>query len=283
MKNLQILSFALIATLFFASCSSDDDDNNSPTEPLVGDYLPSTAGNLWTYDVDNTSSSNPELDFVDETDFLKIATLTGNSFTLEVNNSGSAFGVMNDILSAGTLTIGESTLSYSGDLDIIDEFSSLTNEEISLQNVLLYDLNESNNSIMTQIGGSITEDLVVGDDTVPLTIDYTIATTKISTSNNMTVNGESYNNIIKTKLVLTLDIYATIPVFGNMAIIDNQEVVVINNYFSEDIGLIKSEAVQAYEMDSNFVALLENTSTNLGIATSFHMLNIQELKDSLIQ
>ena len=84
-------------------------------------------------------------------------------------------------------------------------------------------------------------------------------------------------------MVLSFDIYATIPVLGNMAIIDNQEVIVIENYFAEEVGLIKSEAVQSYEMDANFVALLENTQTDLGIETSFHMINEQELDDYLIQ
>lgn len=283
MKNLQILSFALIATLLLASCSSDDDGDNNSNEPIVGNYLPSIVDNLWTYDVDNESSTNPELDFVGETDFLKVGTSIGNSFTLVVNNGGLANGTMNDILSSGTLTIGESTLSYSGDLELLDEFSALTDQNISLQNILLYDLNASNNEIMTQISNTITEDLVINEDTVPLTIDYMITSSKTSTSNSMTINGESFSNVIKTKLVLSFDIYATIPVLGNMAIIDNQEVIVIENYFAEEVGLIKSEAVQSYEMDANFVALLENTQTDLGIETSFHMINEQELDDYLIQ
>lgn len=284
MKNLQILSFALISTLMLASCSSDDDDgDNNSNEPIVGNYLPSIVDNLWTYDVDNESSTNPELDFAGETDFLKVGTSNGNSFTLVVNNGSLANGTMNDILSSGTLTIGESTLSFSGDLELLDEFSALTDQNISLQNVLLYDLNASNNEIMTQISNTITEDLVINEDTVPLTIDYMITSSKISTSNSMTINGESFSNVIKTKLVLSLDIYATIPVLGNMAIIDNQEVIVIENYFAEEVGLIKSEAVQSYEMDANFVALLENTQTDLGIETSFHMINEQELDDYLIQ
>ena len=114
---------------------------------------------------------------------------------------------------------------------------------------------------------------------MPLTIDYTLTTSKISLLNNLSVNGQSYSNVIGSKLVLTLNIYATIPVFGNMAIIDNQDVIVINNYFAEDIGLIKSEAVQSYEMDSDFLALLETTSTELGIATSLNVSNVMELDD----
>ncbi len=284
MKNLRILSFALIATLLFASCSSDDDDGgNNDNEPITGNYFPSTVNDLWTFDVDNISSTHPELDFDEsKTDFLKVATSTGNSFTVEVNN-GLAYGTMNDILSVGTLTIGESTLSYSGELELPDEFSELSDESISLQNVLLYDLNASNNSVMTQVSNTIMEDIELNEDTVPLSIDYTLSTTKMSISNTMSVNGESYNNVIKTKLVLEVNIYATVPVFGNMTIIDNQEVLVIENYFAEDYGLIKSEAVQSYEMDSAFVALLNSTSTDLGVATSLHVVNTQELDDSLIQ
>ena len=283
MKYLQILSFALFSTLFFASCSSDDDGDNNEDEPITGNYFPSTVNDLWTFDVDNTSTTHPEINFADETDFLKVATSAGNSFTLEVNNGGLANGTMNDILSVGTLSIGESTLNYSGELELPDEFSGFSDETIALQNVLLYDLNASNNSIMTQVSNTIMEDIVLNEDTVPLSIEYTLTTSKINSVNSLTVNGESYDNVIKTELVLAVEIYATVPVFGNMAIIDNQEVLVIENYFAEDYGLIKSEAVQSYEMDSAFVALLNSTSTDLGVATSFHVVNTQELDDSLIQ
>ena len=276
MNNLRLIPVILIA-LFLASCSnSDDSDNNGP---IAGIYFPSNNTNIWTYDVDNTSTTNPELNFTNESDLLKVDTSTGNSFTLEVNNGALANGVMDDILSAGILTISESTLNYSGDLQLPDEFSGFSNQNISLQNVLLYDLNAANNSIMSQVSNSITEDLILNEESVPLTIDYTLTTSKISLLNNLSVNGQSYSNVIGSKLVLTLNIYATIPVFGNMAIIDNQDVIVINNYFAEDIGLIKSEAVQSYEMDSDFLALLETTSTELGIATSLNVSNVMELDD----
>ncbi len=268
----------LILTLLLGSCSNSDDSNDN-NEPITGNYFPSINTNIWTYDVDNTSNTDSDLNFTNAPDLLTIATSAGNSFTLEVNNGGLVNGTMNDILSIGMLTISESTLDFSGDLQLPDEFSGFSNQNIALQNVLLYDLNATNNSVMSQVSNSITEDLEINEETVPLTIDYTLTTSKISISNSLSVNGQTYNNVIKTKLVLTLNIYATVPVFGNMAIIDNQDVLVIDNYFSKDVGLIKSEAVQSYEMDSDFVALLESTSTNLGVATSFHVSNLQELDD----
>lgn len=284
MKNLRILSLALISMLFLASCSSDDDGGSTTNEPITGDYFPSTIDNQWIYSVDNTSSTHSELDFTDETDFLKVDTSTGNTYTLKVenNNNDIPYGSMNDMLSVGTLTIGESTLTYSGDLSLPDEFSGFSNQSISLQNVLLYDLNAADNAVMSEVSDTITEDLGLNEDTVPLVIDYILTTSKIGTLNSMTVDGEAYNNVVRTRLNLNVNIYATVPVFGNMSIINEQNVLIIDNYFAEDIGLIKSEAVQGYQMGDEFVALLNSTSTDLGIATSFQMQNIQELSDYLI-
>ena len=287
MKNLQILSFALIATFLLAGCSSNDDNDGGDynNDPIIGNYFPSVANNLWIYDVENTSSTNPEIDFDNESDFLKVNTATGNTFTLQVdnNNNDIPYGTMNEILSAGTLTMGESTLSYSGSLELPDEFSQFSNQTISLQNVLLYDLNASNNSVLTEVSDTIEEQLMLAENTVPLVIDYTLTTKKISTSNSMTVSGESYSNVIKTRLELNVTIYVVIPVLGNMNVISNQDVLVIDNYFAEDIGLIKSEAEQSYDINQAFLDVLNSFEPpiDLGIATTFQVENVQELDDYL--
>ncbi len=287
MKNLQILSFALIATLFFTSCSSDDDDNNS-NEPLVGNYFPSTQTNIWNYDVDNTSSTDPDLNFTDAPDFVSVATSNGSTFTVNVNNGGNANGIMNEILSNGTLTLGTSTLAYNGELDFLEDLQGITNETISFQNILLYDLNAANNTVMSEVSDVIAENIDLNGTIVPVTINYAIESKKLSLSNSMTVGGETFSNVIKTSLTLNLDIFASIDILGgnnplDYAIISDQNVYVIENYFAENVGLIKSEAVVSYNLAQQFIDLLALIPNNgLDISESYNVINEQEIDSYLV-
>lgn len=278
---------ALILILFVSACSDDSIDVDTSPSPLTGNYFPSANTNIWNYDVDNTNAANPEQNFENEPDFVSIATASEGVFTLEINNGGLANGAMNGILAVGVLNTDSSTLSYSGNLQLPGGFSDLSDQVIVLQDVLLYDLNASNGSLMSELTDSFTENLDLNGTMVPLTINYQLQTRKISTSNSMSVNGETYSNIIKTELVLNLNVYATIDLLGgnnpsNYDIIDNQDVLVIENYFAEDIGLIKSEAEQTYQIEEDFVDLLNFLSVDLGVPTSQSILNVQELDSYLL-
>lgn len=287
MKNLQILSFALMASLFFASCSSDDDDDNS-NEPLVGNYFPSTQTNIWNYDVDNTSSTDPDLNFTDAPDFVSIATTNGSTFTVNVNNGGNANGIMNEILSNGTLTLGSSTLAFNGELDFLEDLQGLSDETISLQNILLYDLNASNNTVMSEVSDTIDEIIDLNGTDIPVTINYTIESKKLGLSNSMNVGGETFSNVAKTSLTLNLDIFASVDILGgenpiDYAIISDQNVYVIENYFAENVGLIKSEAVVSYNLAQQFIDLLALIPNNeLDISESYHVINEQEIDSYLV-
>lgn len=289
MKNLQILSFVFIATLFFSSCSnsSDDDDGSSNNGPQTGIYFPSSVGDVWTYNVENTNQENSDLDY-STTDFMTVGTETGNSFTLIANNDLTpAGGTMNAILTTGTLTRGESTLSFSGDLQLSEEFSDFSLSSISLQNVELYDLSASNNEILSEFSNTLNEEFDLNGSVIPLTINYVVTTKKISTSNSLIVDGETYSNIIKTKLTLSLKVIASLDLLGlgnptDYDLLPIQEVLVIENYFAEEIGLVKSEAVQSYVLNEGLVSTLTNLNIDLGIPAVSHVENTQELDSYLI-
>ena len=287
MKNLQILSVALIATLFFASCSSNDDGDSNNNEPVIGDYFPSTVGNLWTYNVESVNQEDSDLDYT-TTDFMTVGAQTGNSFTLVANNNLTpAGGTMNAILADGTLAKGESTLSFSGNLELSEEFSNFSLSSISLQNVELYDLNASNNEVLSEFSNTLNEQFDLDGSMIPITINYALITKKISTSNSLTVDGESYSNVIKTKLILSLEVIAALDLLGtgnpsDYNLLPTQDVLIIENYFAENVGLIKSEANQSYVLNEGLVETLTSLSIDLGLPAESHVENTQELDSYLI-
>ncbi len=355
MKNLQILSFALIATLFFASCSSDDDDGDSGpsisliadsttiylgesvsftvfddsnnnvtanstlfvngleiTNPysfdtlgtfevsatynslttldisiavLSGDYFPTNESNIWTYDVDNTSIANPDINFTDVTDFLTIESAIGNDFIVNVNNGGNPNGFMNGFMRNGTLTMGQSTLSFSGIMELPEEFGYFSNQTIMLQNFVLYDLHATDNIMIDELIGEFEENLDLNGTAVPVTVEYELKSINIEAMNSFSVNEQSYENVVHTRISLNLNIFASIDLLGgnnptDYSIISNQDVLVIDNYFAQDIGLIKSIAIQGYQLEQQFLdvlALIPNNDFNL--PETMDVENIQDLDD----
>jgi len=287
MKNLHILFLTFAMSLFMSSCSTSDDDDNNNNEPLAGNYFPSANTNIWTYDVDNTSTTNPDLNFTDAPDFVIIETSSGNTFTIEVNNGGISNGIMNEFLGNGTLTRGDSNLSYSGNIELPGEFQNFTGETIMLQNFELYNLNASNNGVLDEVTDIIMEDLDLNGTIVPLTIEYMLTSQKISQMNSMSVNGQSYSNITRSRITLNMNIFASIDLLGgnnptDYSIINDQNVLVIDNYFAENFGLIKSEAVYSYELEQQFIDLLELIPNNIDVPESMNVVNVQDLDDAQI-
>lgn len=277
----------MVLSLILASCSSSDNNDSSNDEPLVGNYFPSVDTNIWTYDVDNTSTTNPDLNFTDAPDFVTVETSSGDTFTLEVNNGGIPNGIMNGFLSNGTLLRSDSALSFTGNLELPGEFENFTSETIMLQNFELYNLNAANNGQLDEVTDIIVEDLDLNGTIVPLTVEYMISSQKISQMNSMSVNGQSYSNITRSRLTLNMNIFASIDLLGgnnptNYSIINDQDVLVIDNYFAENFGLIKSEAVYSYELEQQFIDLLELIPNDLDVPESMNVVNVQDLDDAQI-
>ena len=279
----------LILALILGSCSNSDDgdDNNNTSNPLSGNYFTSTVGDLWTYNVEGTNSNDSNLNF-SETDFISVATSAGSDFTLVANNNNSpAAGTMNAILVNGTLTRDDSTLKFSGDLDLPSEFSDFSSTTISLQDVLIYDLNASNNSTLSEVTGSFTQDLDIEGNILPLIVTYTLTTKKISNMNSLTVDGEVFSNVFKGELNISMNVVTSIDLLGlgnpvDYDVLATQDVLNIENYFAKDVGLIKSESYITYQLDQGLLAVLDNLQLDLGIPENLTVENTQEIESYLI-
>ncbi|MDO1500627.1 hypothetical protein Q2T40_10840 [Winogradskyella maritima] len=272
---LPILCLSIVAV----SCSGSD-DNDGPQEPVEANYYPSEASNTWFYNVENESTTNPEVNF-SESDLVTIASSNGGSFTIDVNNDAApSYGLMNSILNTGTITRGASTLSLNGSLPIPLELDGLTTTDIVLSNFVLYDLNVGNNSQLAATNGVINETVNVDGTDIPLTATYTITNTRRSDLNSLTVDGESFSNVIVTDIVLNLEITATVNVLGNpttQTLLVAQDVLTIRNYFAQDVGLIKSEADQSYELNQELITLLELGGLTIDFPTELSVSNTQDL------
>lgn len=275
--------FSILGLLIIVSCSSDD-DSNMQTDPISGNYFPSNADDTWVYNVENTSTSNPELEFTG-TDLVTINSVNGNSYTIEVNNGTfPPNGTMNSILNSGTLTKTESTLEFDGELPLLNQLDIISNTDITLTDFVVYDLNADSNSELISISNTISEDIDLEGTIIPITILYTITNTKKPNLNSLTVDGEVFNSVIQTEINLNLTVSATINILGNSTtqeLLEAQDVLTITNYFAEDIGLIKSEANQSFQLNEDLINLLALGGISIDFPTNGSVDNVQEI-DSYI-
>jgi hypothetical protein len=229
-------SFCLILICLINFACSEDDGTDLPgtTPPIeIDNYFPLVVGNTWDYT--NTVMSPEQDDFVaSETlsvvSFVELGPLEEYAFDSDnPQNSGPVISALDQ----GTLSKSGDQLIFNGDFEFeVEGFPSL---EIGLENAAIYDLSATNGTVLFSESGSADETI----QEVPITLDYEFETIMGETLNSYTVNGTTYNDVIHSQIILTLEIKAV--VFLEITVLTEQEVVVIDNYFAKDIGMISSE------------------------------------------
>jgi hypothetical protein len=271
------LYFAL-SLFLIVSCSSSD-DSGDPAEPIVGNYYPSDANNTWIYNVENSSADDPTLNATG-VDLVTVSA-SGNPFTIDVNSDTTPTnGLMNGILNSGALSRSASALGLNGFIDLPAELAILSSSSLNLTNFVLYDLNASTNQQLSVIDDVIVDTIDLNGSMIPISAVYRITSTKRNDLNSLTVDSDVFNNVISSEITVNLTVTATIDIAGSsttVTVINNQDVLTITNFFSEDIGLIQSEATQSYTLDPAFVNLLAVVNVTLDFPTSLTVDNVQEL------
>jgi hypothetical protein len=91
----------------------------------------------------------------------------------------------------------------------------------------------------------------------------------------MSVNGTAYTDVIHSQLLITASITTDITIVGftqEIPLLAPQEVIVIDNYWAKDIGLIKSDSQLDYSLE-DFSAL----GVTLPVPQSASILTEQDL------
>ncbi len=239
-----------------ASCTDDDandsngDDDGMQVNPLSGDFFPSKADNEWNYDV--TSKDNTTDETINATDRLFVDTPNETSFELDVNDNSISNGTMNSVLTNGILNKTDTTLSANGQL--VFSIDGLEDINIPYNNAVLLNTQAPDGSELSTFMGTINQTV----QSFPVTINYTLKTNHIKNWTSIDLNGQSYDEVTQANFVLTMVIDIALPLVGNRPIIDEQETLVINNYYGKNIGLIKSEADTTITLNSETLMLLQS-------------------------
>ena len=253
--------FLFLVLFIFFSCSSEDNESET-TDPVLtaSDFSPNSEGSYWVYNVDSTSSDLPEMDF-SSIDSLYIVSTSNAAYTLEANNGIGADGSMNSILTSGSLSTTDTTLIYSGALDL--PIDIVVDQALEISDLILIDLEADNGSVLSTIEGAFTETIDIQGSMIPINVNFELFSAKEDLYDSKIVNGVSYTNVYEGTLNFNLSVTGTITIFGfgqNINIIESQNILSIKYYYGANLGLLRAESEQGFELAPEVIALIDQTS-----------------------
>lgn len=253
--------YLFLVLFIFFSCSSEDNESET-TDPVLtaSDFSPNSEGSYWVYNVDSTSSDLPEMDF-SSIDSLYIVSTSNAAYTLEANNGIGADGSMNSILTSGSLSTTDTTLIYSGALDL--PIDIVIDQALEISDLILIDLEADNGSVLSTIEGAFTETIDIQGSMIPINVNFELFSAKEDLYDSKIVNGVSYTNVYEGTLNFNLSVTGTITIFGfgqNINIIESQNILSIRYYYGANLGLLRAESEQGFELAPEVIALIDQTS-----------------------
>ena len=252
----KLLYLALISVSLI-SCGSDDDSGNSDTNFI---YLPLSINNSWDYDVTTgTTVAN---------DNLMVSSENNGSFELTATPD-PANGLMSNFLSSGQLSLEDGKLLVNGNLGF--DFQGLSGFDITVTDAPVYDQNAGANEEIYTTSGTFTETV----DGIDLDINYTATNIQLADEPSITVAAGTFNDVLHSQTIVNVSISTEITVLGITQTIqlldpEDQDVIVVDNYWARDVGLIRSDNQLDYNLGS-FPGI------NLPFPQSANILTTQEL------
>ena len=241
MKKVNYLIYLFLAIVSF-SCSSDDENTHNETTSQDSLYFPLNPNSYWTYSNISEQGSTSDSLYFNGTQNQNGVTYTN----LDARTPATAF--MTNLLSQNLVRSNSSEFLLFGELSTppVEGFPEIS---IPLDNVVLFDTELPFNTVLSSFNGEI-EELI---NEILLVIEYAVKTEQKEHLDNYSVNGRVFDNVIKSRIVVTLAITAEIEVLPGVIlpvpILSNQEVLIVNNFFASNTGLIASEALTQYELE----------------------------------
>ena len=275
--------YLFLGLFIFFNCSSEDNESET-TDPVLtaSDFSPNSEGSYWVYNVDSTSSDLPEMDF-SSIDSLYIVSTSNAAYILEANNGIGADGSMNSILTSGSLSTTDTTLIYSGALDL--PIDIVVDQALEISDLILIDLEADNGTVLSTIEGAFTETIDIQGSMIPINVNFELFSAKEDLYDSKIVNGVSYTNVYEGTLNFNLSVTGTITIFGfgqNINIIESQNILSIKYYYGANLGLLRAESEQGFELAPEVIALIDQTSGGNEFPSSATVTGVEALINYVI-
>lgn len=236
---MRILIIFLCTIYLTTSCSSNDDEQIAANT----NHFPLTNNNSWKYKV-TVEDENEE-------DELKIdGTIVINNKTYHKMKANEPFfGFYSSSMNNNGVRQETGKIYLQGNFEPSDDLP--INLDIVLNDFVVLDANANAGVQLDILSGSFSQDL--GD--IPLTINYQLISESDGKLDSFTTTeNETFQDIIKTKIILKLNISTTqeiIPGFPpvTVQILPMQNVLVSTQYYANNVGMIYNNTNIQYQLN----------------------------------
>lgn len=233
------LLFAIAFLTVLISCSTNSDED--------GEYksIPLSNGNYWKYNVvTNGQTMRDSLYISNDT------TINTKSYKKFKTRNAPA-GFFSNSLNKNGLRKEGTSLLLTGTLAL--DFGVGVPINFNVSEFVIFNEAANYNQQLSSVSGSINQ--TIGN--FPLVIDYTLKSIDMGGLVCFTSNGHEYYNVRKVKTILNAKITTTttvvilgIPTPFVTTILSSQDVVVSNQYYASNIGMVYTNTLINYQLNS---------------------------------
>ena len=272
--------YLFLGLFIFLNCSSEDNESET-TDPVLtaSDFSPNSEGSYWIYNVDSTSDDLPEMDFTSN-DSLYIVSTSNAAYTLDANNGMGADGSINSILTSGSLSTTATTLTYSGALDL--PIDIVVDQALEISDLILIDLEADNGTVLSTIEGAFTETIDIQGSMIPINVNFELFSAKEDLYDSKIVNGVSYTNVYEGTLSFNLSVTGTFSGIFTVNILEPQDILSIRYFYGANIGLLRAESSQGFELAPEIIALIAQTGGGNELPSSAAVNGVEALSNYVI-
>ncbi|HLO72643.1 MAG TPA: hypothetical protein VK164_01790 [Flavobacterium sp.] len=248
MKKTALLT-TLLTSILFISCSSDESGTGSNFE------TPLTIGNYWTYDVEGQAGITRDSLYISND-----TVIGSNTYKKFKTENDITTGFYSSALRNNGVRVSDDKLKLSGDLSLASGQTLPIAVDLTLSDFVIFNKNASNNQALNSSPKTGTIQQTVSG--YPLNINYSLQSYGGETLASFTSpNGDVYTDVKTTKIKLNVEITTTISGFPITALA-SQDVLVSTQYLADGIGVVYTNTVTSYSLNSLVATQLGVPATN---------------------
>lgn len=248
--NAKYFLFLFISFLII-SCNPDDSSSvtDDPLDGISATTLPLNQGNYWVYKVRNNATANAPETWTRDSLYVSNDTLINSIIYKKIKTLNLPTGFYGSTLNNNGLRIDGSSVKITGSVDFSAGLP--TSLAFEVNDFIILKENANAGDELSATNGSFVQDL----NGIPLTFTYILKSLSEGTQSSLNSNGVTYSNIYKTKVILNLKIstFQTIGGFPNpieVPIMAAQDVLVSNQYYSKNIGMVYNNTAINYTLNN---------------------------------
>ncbi|WP_394758893.1 hypothetical protein [Flavobacterium sp.] len=251
MKNKTTYLLATIFTFFFTfvSCSDSEDQIPATPDPVVSNtnVLPLVTGNYWKYDVVTPATATTPASTTKDSLYVENDMVINTIVYKKMKTRNAPTGFFCNFLNNNGLRVDGKKIKISGTVNygtglpipiVINISDFIIVDEIATSGT---QLSTTSGTFSQTVGGYL------------ITFDYTLRSLADGVLPTYTVYGKTYSDLTKTKIIVNLKAMTTISVGGfpiPITVMNPQDVVVSNQYYSKNIGVVHNHTVTSYQLNS---------------------------------